>query len=108
MKNVKQNRPARYRSALGVAAAGLIGVIGAQSLLAQAAAAGPKMEDVYKNIQVFKGQPAEDMLITMRFFRASLGVACTWCHMEPDDTKIGATAKLDPNASNGKPGWFAD
>ena len=42
-----------------------------------AAGSGPKAEDVYKNIQVFKGQPAEEILITMRFIRASLGVACT-------------------------------
>ena len=46
-----------------------------QPAAAQSDAAGPKMEDVYKNIQVFKGQPAEEMLITMRFIRASLGVA---------------------------------
>src|SRR2546423_537024 len=46
-------------------------------------ASAPKMEDVYKNIQVFKGLPADQLFITMRFIRASLGVACTYCHAEP-------------------------
>src|SRR5262252_507271 len=87
--------------------AALFCTISGLPLVAQPAI-GPKMEDVYKNIQVFKGRPAEEMLITMRFFRASLGVACTWCHMEPDDTKVGPTAKLDPNAGKNMPGWFAD
>jgi hypothetical protein len=73
------------------------------------AAAGPKMEEVYKNIQVFKGQPAEQMLITMRFFRASLGVACTYCHAEPNDTQTGPDAKLGKKtADHALPGWWAD
>jgi hypothetical protein len=77
---------------------------------AQSVSTGPKMEDVYKNIQAFKGQPAEQMLITMRFFRASLGVACTYCHAEPSESQTGPEAKLDPNAGKkgAMPAWFAD
>jgi len=92
--------------ALGVALSWAVFVQPAQ---AQADAGGPKMEDVYKNIQVFKGQPAEQMLITMRFIRASLGVACTYCHAEPDDTQTGPDAKLEKKtADHPLPGWWAD
>jgi hypothetical protein len=84
---------------------------GAQSV---AGGGGPKMEDVYKNIQVFKGQPAEEMLITMRFIRASLGVACTYCHAEPDNSqgrRGQGESKQAPNAdktAGALPGWWAD
>src|SRR5882672_2397758 len=84
----------------------------AQTALAQSApvAGVPKMEDVYKNIQVFNGLPADQMLITMRFIRASLGVACTYCHAEPE----AGDGKQDPNAGKKQttarvqPGWWLD
>ncbi len=102
---------ARTSSFVALAAV-LLWVAGTQPVAAQSDAGGPKMEDVYKNIQVFKGQPAEQMLITMRFFRASLGVACTYCHAEPNDSSTGPNAKVDPNAGKTSghvlPGWFAD
>jgi photosynthetic reaction center cytochrome c subunit len=76
-------------------------IAGAQS----APAAGvPKMEDVYKNIQVFKGMPADQMLITMRFIRASLGVSCVYCHAEPE----GQTVQDQKPPSRVMPGWWAD
>jgi photosynthetic reaction center cytochrome c subunit len=65
---------------------------------------GPKAEDVYKNIQVFKGLPADQVLITMRFIRASLGVACTYCHAEPENEVV---QEKSPSA-RGLPGWWAD
>jgi hypothetical protein len=81
----------------------------AQTAPAQSATANaPKMEDVYKNIQVLKGLPADQMLTTMRFIRASLGVACTWCHAEPGE---GDDAKVDKSAATAAkvhPGWYAD
>lgn len=70
----------------------------------------PKMEEVYKNIQVLNGMPAEQMLTTMRFMRASLGVACTFCHLEPNQ----AAGKQAPNtaksqaAARVQPGWWLD
>lgn len=48
----------------------------AQSGAAQSAPAGPapKMaEEVYKNIQVLKGVPADQLIPTMQFITASLG-----------------------------------
>ncbi|MDT7542142.1 MAG: photosynthetic reaction center cytochrome c subunit [Acidobacteriota bacterium] len=37
-------------------------------------------EQVYKNIQVLKGMPANQLSDTMDFFNTSLGVRCDFCH----------------------------
>ena len=46
-------------------------------------------EERFKNIQIFKGQPAPNVLRAMGFFTKSLGVDCSFCHvhgaMEKDD-----------------------
>jgi len=36
----------------------------------------------FKNIQVMKDIPAEDLIPAMQFISASLGVECTYCHVE--------------------------
>ncbi len=68
-------------------------------------------EQVYKNIQVFKGQPAEELEPTMAFISGSLGVKCDYCHMNPfekDDRPTKQTARqmirmvLDLNKGNFK------
>lgn len=41
-----------------------------------------KAEEEYKNIQVFKGVPAKEILPAMQFMSASLGVDCDFCHEE--------------------------
>ncbi len=44
---------------------------------------GKPAEQAFKNIQVLKGIPADQVVPTMRFIRDSLGgVACTFCHAE--------------------------
>jgi hypothetical protein len=40
-------------------------------------------EQVYKNIQVFKGIPAAELEPTMAFISGSLGVKCSHCHTNP-------------------------
>lgn len=48
-----------------------------------ASAAGPKKaEEQFKNIQVLKGIPADQLLPTMEFISASLGVHCDHCHVQ--------------------------
>lgn len=47
----------------------------------------PKCEDVYKNIKVFKGVPASDLIASMEFMSASLGYKCTDCHDAADYAK---------------------
>ncbi len=47
-------------------------------------------EQVYKNIRVFRGMPAKQVLFIMGLFTADLGVPCAHCHDERDwsaDTK---------------------
>src|SRR5712671_1988396 len=73
---------------------------GAQSELpkAPAANAGPKLaEEEFKNIQALKGIPAEQVIPSMQFIAASLGVECEYCHVahanEKDDKKTKVTAR---------------
>src|SRR5215470_4580583 len=58
----------------------------------------PKMaEQQFKNIQALKGVPAEQLVPTMQFISASLGVECDFCHvdrqMDKDDKKEKQTAR---------------
>jgi photosynthetic reaction center cytochrome c subunit len=59
----------------------------------QAAAAQPKAaapdkelmaEDVYKNIQVFRGVPENQFMATMGFFADSLAENCSFCHQSEE------------------------
>jgi len=56
-----------------------------------------KAEEQFKNIQVLKGVPAEQIFPTMQFIAASLGVECDFCHVqgafEKDDKKTKQTAR---------------
>ncbi|HYM76740.1 MAG TPA: c-type cytochrome [Candidatus Dormibacteraeota bacterium] len=56
-----------------------------------------KAEEQFKNIQVLKGVPAEQIFPTMQFITASLGVECDFCHVqnafEKDDKKNKQTAR---------------
>jgi hypothetical protein len=61
-------------------------------------ASGPKKaEEVFKNIQVLKGIPADQLISGMQFITASLGVECEFCHVqgafEKDDKKPKQTAR---------------
>jgi hypothetical protein len=56
-----------------------------------------KAEEQFKNIQVLKGVPADQIFPTMQFITASLGVECDFCHVqgafEKDDKKPKQTAR---------------
>jgi len=41
-------------------------------------------EQKYKNIQVLKGIPADQLVPSMQFMAASLGVECEFCHVKED------------------------
>ena len=63
-----------------------------------AAPPGPKLaEEEFKNIQALKGIPAEQVIPSMQFIAASLGVECEYCHVahanEKDDKKAKVTAR---------------
>ena len=53
-------------------------------------------EEEYKNIQALKGIPAEQVIPSMQFIAASLGVDCEYCHVkekDKDDKKAKVTAR---------------
>ena len=54
-------------------------------------------EQVYKNIQVLKGFPSDQLVPAMQFVAASLGVQCDFCHLEnafeKDDKETKQTAR---------------
>src|SRR5215813_12011539 len=51
---------------------------------AQQTQPGQLAEQAYKNIQVFKGLPAEQVTPMMRVIARDLGVTCEFCHEEMD------------------------
>ncbi len=61
------------------------------------AAAPKKAEEQFKNIQMLKGIPADQLIPAMQFITASLGVECEFCHVEgafeKDDKKPKQTAR---------------
>lgn len=44
----------------------------------------PTAEQVFEDVQVFKGVPASDMIPAMQFMSASLGYTCNDCHVPGD------------------------
>lgn len=67
-------------------------VVSAQSPRSPEPASGPRTtEQAYKNIQVLKGRPADQLIPAMQFISNSLGVECDYCHVsgafEKDDKK---------------------
>jgi photosynthetic reaction center cytochrome c subunit len=69
-----------------------------QSAQRPAGAATPQTtEQIYKNIQVLKGVPADQLIPAMQFITASLGVQCDFCHeenaFEKDDKETKQTAR---------------
>ena len=54
-------------------------------------------DEAYKNIQVLKGLPADQLIPAMQFITYSLGVECSFCHVEgapeKDDKKPKQTAR---------------
>jgi photosynthetic reaction center cytochrome c subunit len=68
------------------------------ALNAPNAPAAPKLaEEEFKNIQALKGIPADQVIPSMQFIAASLGVECEFCHVahanEKDDKKPKVAAR---------------
>lgn len=97
-----QNRAVILGKAGGMLALALslTGGVGAQSgsAIPSATPGTPKVaEEQFKNIQVLKGIPADQLIPSMQFIAASLGVECDFCHVqgafEKDDKKPKQTAR---------------
>ena len=97
-------------SAKRTAVLGIAAILAVCSFLVSGVEAGPrgaqaaagttvpkKAEEQFKNIQTLKGIPAEQLIPTMQFITASLGVECEFCHVqgafEKDDKKPKQTAR---------------
>jgi photosynthetic reaction center cytochrome c subunit len=99
---VKGNRRNFWLAVCGTSLNVLLAIAGARAqsgaLKASAARAGPKLaEEEFKNIQALKGIPADQVIPSMQFIAASLGVECEYCHVthanEKDDKKPKVTAR---------------
>src|SRR3984893_5400419 len=75
--------PGSGRRLIALAAALLVCLVAVAPAIAQTAPQEkPQMvEDVFKNVQVLKGIPANQFMDTMGFFAAALGLNCTGCHV---------------------------
>jgi photosynthetic reaction center cytochrome c subunit len=85
-----------FLGAVGVAAGRALAQ--SSTVSAGTTANGPrKAEEEFKNIQVLKGLPADQLIPGMQFITASLGVECQFCHVEgafeKDDKKPKQTAR---------------
>ncbi len=62
-----------------------------------APAASKTTDQAFKNIQILKGIPADQLMPSMQFISTSLGVECEYCHVEgafeKDDKKPKQTAR---------------
>jgi len=55
---------------------------------------GPRIEDENKNIRELKGLPADQLQSIMQHFAKSLGVDCSYCHIQGAFEKDDKPAKL--------------
>jgi photosynthetic reaction center cytochrome c subunit len=98
--------PFRWRGWIFASGISLLSIVGIALASTQSAppkpmsetTAAPKLaEEEYKNIQALKGIPAEQVIPSMQFIAASLGIECEYCHvphqMDKDDKKPKVTAR---------------
>jgi photosynthetic reaction center cytochrome c subunit len=99
---MNRNRPTFRVVAWGTSVSLLLAMAGAgaqsDAPKAPAAPAGRKLaEEEFKNIRALKGIPADQVIPSMQFIAASLGVECEYCHVahanEKDDKKPKVTAR---------------
>jgi photosynthetic reaction center cytochrome c subunit len=89
----------KSRSALSGVLAGAIALsaLFAAAQNAVGPTAGKTSDQAFKNIQMLKGIPADQLIPSMQFISASLGVECEYCHVagafDKDDKKPKQTAR---------------
>ena len=105
MNSIHGNRQKLWFAVCGTSLSLLLAIAGAWAQYTApngprtpAAAAGTKLaEEEFKNIQALKGIPADQVIPSMQFIAASLGVECEFCHVahanEKDDKKPKVTAR---------------
>jgi photosynthetic reaction center cytochrome c subunit len=105
MRQKSMNSQQSAIAILGIILSVLVGADVSGGAKAQSGAAAPTMAasgsktavQQFKNIQVLKDIPADELIPTMQFVAASLGVECEFCHVpgafEKDDKKGKQTAR---------------
>jgi Photosynthetic reaction centre cytochrome C subunit len=71
-----------FLSIWGLIAIGMLLAEAQSPPIASQAAANQTTEQRFKNIQVLKGIPGDQLIPAMQFITASLGVECSFCHVE--------------------------
>jgi photosynthetic reaction center cytochrome c subunit len=80
---------------VGIAGALIFGVTLSAAAQNPADMAGKTAEQAFKNIQVLKGIPADQVFPTMRFIRDALGgISCMYCHAGDDRASDEKPTKL--------------
>src|SRR5207249_148982 len=98
VESMNGNRQNIWVAVWGTSLCLLLAIAGAWAQSPSAAPTGPKLaEEEFKNIQALKGIPADQVIPSMQFIAASLGVECEFCHVahanEKDDKKPKVTAR---------------
>ncbi len=88
----------RLATVMGFAGALAFAIAGGHAHAQAPAAAKPKLtQEQFKNIQVLKDLPADQLIPAMQFIASSLGVECEFCHvqgqMDKDDKQTKKTAR---------------
>src|SRR5690242_2778106 len=94
MRQMKRTLGMKLAGATAAILAGAVGVVLANPLQQQDAAKPKLAEEQYKNITTLKGIPAEQVIPTMQFISNSLGVECSYCHVERQFDKDDKKPKL--------------
>jgi photosynthetic reaction center cytochrome c subunit len=91
---------AKRMAVAGIVVALIVGGVVVRGVSAQGGSpstAPKKAEEQFKNIQTLKGIPADQVIPSMQFITASLGVECDFCHVQgafdKDDKKPKQTAR---------------
>jgi hypothetical protein len=90
---------AKRTAVAGMVVALIVGAVvrGVRAQGGAAASTPKKAEEQFKNIQTLKGIPADQVIPSMQFITASLGVECDFCHVQgafdKDDKKPKQTAR---------------
>jgi photosynthetic reaction center cytochrome c subunit len=92
------NKKSRRWTTAGLGLMTALSFAGGQTSPSQPATSKTRTTDeAYKNVQVLKGLPADQLIPAMQFITYSLGVECSFCHVEgafeKDDKKPKQTAR---------------
>ena len=82
VESMNGNRQNIWFAVWGTSLCLLLAIAGALAQSPSPASAGSKLaEEEFKNIQALKGIPADQIIPSMQFIAASLGVECEFCHV---------------------------